>query len=502
MYRFFSLSLLVLGTPFFSWGQKAPELDYKVNEVKEQLYFLASDFMKGRNTPSVEQDIAAHYLASHLAAYGYQPAPGMDGFFQKVPFDKVTSPQFGEMVVNGEAYPYKESFLWLAGEDKSMEQVEAVFVDYGWVDDTSDDYANKDVKGKVVFALPGTPEDQSPQSVFQATLEKIAAAQERGAVAFVQLYRLQFPWNFFTRYFGGSSLQLGSEEESGALIPNGFLNESSNRSDIKDLIEGKKTMIDFSIEGYSKKRVYANNVVGYLEGSDPEKKEEVLLLSAHYDHVGVGSEGGGAYTDQDSIFNGARDNGMGSVAVLTAVRALAEQKPERSILVLWCTGEEKGLLGSRYFSNHLPVEANKIIFNLNTDGAGYNDTDYVAVIGYGRTGTDEIITQAAEAAGLQVFPNPAPDQGLFDRSDNVNFALMGIPALTYSPGLTSFDSIIQKYYHQVADNPDNVDYDYMLKYCISYAHLARMIANCDQKPVWVEGDKYEEAGKELYGGGE
>ena len=116
----------------------------------------------------------------------------------------------------------------------------------------------------------------------------------------------------------------------------------------------------------------------------------------------------------------------------------------------------------------------------------------------GRTGVDDEINAGAAAYNLKVIGDPAPEQGLYDRSDNVSFAAKGVPALTFSPGFSEFNDAMYKYYHQVTDNPNTIDYDYLLEYCRSFTYIARLIANKDARPFWVEGDKYEGAGKELY----
>jgi Zn-dependent M28 family amino/carboxypeptidase len=167
--------------------------------------------------------------------------------------------------------------------------------------------------------------------------------------------------------------------------------------------------------------------------------------------------------------------------------------------VLALTGEEVGLLGSSYYAEHPLVPLKQTIFNLNTDGAGYNDTTIISVIGLERTGAKAEIEAAATAFGLGVFAEPAPEQGLFDRSDNVNFAAKGIPAPTFTPGFKSFDEAIGKYYHQAIDNPESLDFAYVHRFCQAYAHAARLIANRLTRPQWSAGDKYESAGKALYG---
>jgi Predicted aminopeptidases len=145
------------------------------------------------------------------------------------------------------------------------------------------------------------------------------------------------------------------------------------------------------------------------------------------------------------------------------------------------------------------IPLDKIIYNLNIDNGGYNDTEIITVIGLGRTSSDPMISQAVSEFGLEAIADPSPEQGLYDRSDNVNFARKGIPAPTFSLGFRAFDDEISKYYHKPGDHVDNFDLDYAVKYWKSYIRAAELIANDAAKPKWVAGDKYEQASKELYG---
>lgn len=492
------LLLLLLLIPVFSWGQKGdfPEFDINTADVEYKLRFLAADAMKGRDTGSEENDIAASFIAAHLEAYGFKPAPGQDNYFQTINFEKTKAPGQGMLKIGADAFKQGDQLMILSGNIKQT-TAEVVFANHGWVDEEAgrNDYEGLDVEGKIVIVLPGTEEGQSDQAAFQAASEKRAFAQANGAVALIELYRLQFPFQFFKRYFGGESLSMpsdGGEEKS--TLAYGWLQEGKDQSDLAKVREGESVTGEIMSAGYVKKQAPSSNVVGVLEGTDPELKDEYILLSAHFDHVGVQNRGPG----QDSIFNGARDNAMGTVALLTAAEALAKQKPKRSVIVLACTGEEKGLLGSQYYADNPLVPLNKTIFNLNTDGAGYNTTESIAVIGWGRTGADYAIEEGTELVGLGIIKDPAPEQGLFDRSDNVSFTKKGIPALTFTPGFEEFDAEIQKYYHQPNDEADAVDMNYLLKYSQAYAHVARLIANNKDRPQWKKGDKYEEAGKKLY----
>ncbi|MTI89129.1 MAG: M20/M25/M40 family metallo-hydrolase [Balneolaceae bacterium] len=248
----------------------------------------------------------------------------------------------------------------------------------------------------------------------------------------------------------------------------------------------------------------SRNVIGMIEGTDPELKDEYILLTAHYDHVGVRSPRGdnGSDTPADSIYNGARDNGMGTIAVIAAARAFAKKAPKRSILLLAVTAEEMGLVGSRYYAENPLIPHNQVVYNLNVDTGGYSDTSIVTVVGLGRTSADSLIIQGTKPFGIEPIADPSPGEGLFDRSDNVNFARQGIPAPTFSPGFRAFsDPGVANYYHQPADEADDMDYDYLTRFTQAYVHTARIIANADEAPHWMPGDKYEEAAKQLYGGG-
>lgn len=481
---------------------QAPEFELSQTEIEAHLRFLADDALEGRRTGEPGNDIAAAYIAAQYAAHGLKTVPGAKGYYQMVPFEAITPPSKAELTLDKQTYTQGEDLLIMTGNADNI-KADAVFANFGWADTEHghDDYKGLDVKGKIVFVLPGTPEGQDPLTVFNAMGEKRRLAKEQGAVALIELYRLPFPWSFFLSYFGKESLSLADEVEApepgdGTFVY-GWLKET-DKGMAKRLQSGKRAKVSLLSQGFERRSVMSQNVIGIVEGTDPELRDEYLLLTAHYDHVGTGKNGGAPYTEQDSIFNGARDNAFGTAALLGAAKALAAQAPRRSVIFLAVTGEEIGLLGSQYYAEHPLLPLEQTIFNLNTDGAGYNDVSYVSIVGYGRSGTDQHIEAAANIFGLDVFPDPAPEQNLFDRSDNASFAKKGVPALCFSPGLTSFDEEIAKYYHQAADNPDTIDFPYLHKYAQAFTRAARLIADDDKRPFWVEGDKYEEVGKALY----
>jgi hypothetical protein len=481
-------------------GNELPEFQLQKSELEAHLRFLASDALQGRRTTEIGNDIAASYIAANMEAFGIKKAPGMDSYFQYIPFKAVTPPSKAELTLGKAAFQQGEDLMVLSGNSPEL-KTEAIFVAHGWVDEEKghDDYKGLDVVGKLVVTLPGTPDSEDPLTVFKSMRKKMQIAQEKGAVAVIELYRLPFPWEFFKLFFNKENLVVADQEnkEDNSIVY-GWIKEKEEDDTIKNLQDGKKVKSQIASSGFIEKDCRSQNVIGVIEGTDPVLKEEYIIITAHYDHVGTGKNGGGAYSPEDSIFNGARDNAMGTVALMAAAKSLALQPIKRSVIILAVTGEELGLLGSQYYAEHPIIPLEKTIFNLNTDGAGYNDVSYVSVVGYGRTGTDELIDASANVFGLEVFPNPAPEQNLFDRSDNVSFAQKGVPAVCFSPGMTSFDDTVAKYYHQVADNPDTIDFDYLHKFCQSLARAARLIGDREELPQWKAGDKYEEAGKSLY----
>ena len=240
--------------------------------------------------------------------------------------------------------------------------------------------------------------------------------------------------------------------------------------------------------------IQSQNVIGIVEGTDPKLKDEYIIYSAHYDHVGVHKSN----DPNDSIFNGARDNAVGVTTVLSMAENLAKHPTKRSALFILFTGEEKGLLGSRYYVKNPVLPLDQMVYCFNSDNAGYNDTSIATIIGLARTTAEKHIKKAAQTFGITAVDDPAPEQGLFDRSDNVSFAAKGIPAPTFSLGFRSFSGDVTKYYHQPGDEAHTLDYDYLLKFFQAYVLSGRLIGNDPETPFWTSGDKYEAAGKALY----
>ncbi len=482
----------------FCLNAQSPAFNFTKAEVESNLKYIASVELQGRRTASKGEQMAADFIAKAWKDYGVKNLSSLNGSFQKVPFKIVQPPKEALLKIGEKTFSLADNLLIINGS-KIDQQAPIVFAGYGWVDeaDGSDDYKGLDVKGKIVVTITGLPTGNSPNDVFASMKRKQELAAERGAIALIEAYRMGLPWQFAQSFFkkermdldhdadGKSNIVYGWAKEQGDGIISTKLNQTPQASAIK-------------LEPGAEEKVHASNIVGYIEGKDEVLRNEFVLLSAHYDHVGTGKQGGAAYSPQDSIFNGTRDNGIGVVALMAAAKELAANPPKRSVLLLACTAEEMGMLGSQWFADNPPVPLNQVVFNLNTDGAGYNSTAHFNVIGKGLTNVDEDLEKAGSMVGLSMLGDPAPEQNLYERSDNISFAAKGIPAVDFAPGITAMDESVFKYYHQAADNADSIDYDYLLKFCQAYTAAAKLIANKEGKIEWTnKGSKYvKERGEE------
>ncbi|MBI1301553.1 MAG: M28 family peptidase [Alphaproteobacteria bacterium] len=458
-------------------------------EAVSHFRFLASHELMGRDPIRPEIDIAAKYIAEQFERYGAKQVPGADGYYQKVPFRLSAPPKKGELTLGEETLFHGGEMLVLDGPDITG-TYDLVVAGYG----LEADYEGKNVNGKLVVVRVGQPDRLSPADLFSAGRQKQALAKSKGAIGVIEMYNVPTtPWGLLANYLNKPTLTIDSDTESDEKISYIWVKDLTGER-IQQISENN-SKATLTVSGKINRKIDGKNVVAYIEGTDQNMKDQYVMLSAHYDHVGVGKPN----AEGDSIYNGARDNAVGTVAVINAAKFFAENPPKRSMLLCAWTAEEKGLLGSGYFAANPLIPLNQIVYNLNIDNGGYNDTSIVSVIGLGRTSADHHIEKAAEEFGIKAISDPSPEQGLYDRSDNVNFARQGIPAPTFSLGFTAFDDTISKYYHQAADEVDSFDLDYAMVYWKSYLLSAQKIANDPEKPLWEAGDKYEEAAKVLYG---
>jgi Zn-dependent M28 family amino/carboxypeptidase len=250
-------------------------------------------------------------------------------------------------------------------------------------------------------------------------------------------------------------------------------------------------------------RATTANVLGVLRGSDPERADEFVVYTAHHDHLGVGEPD----EDGDRIYNGAVDNASGVAQILAVGRAFAAlpEPPRRSVMILAVGAEEQGLLGSRYYAEHPTVHPGRIAANVNVDGGNvWGRTEDVAIIGMGKSDLEDRLTELAALQGRTVAGEPDPDKGYYYRSDQLNFAKIGVPALYFKPGnrfrgrpadwgREVHDRWRREIYHQPSDEiADDWDLSGMVEDAQLAFGVGLAVAGADALPRWRPGDEFEE----------
>ncbi|MCX6144298.1 MAG: M28 family peptidase, partial [Ignavibacteriales bacterium] len=410
-----------------------PEDQLNQEEMAAHLRFIASDKLLGRMTGSPGNNEAARYIAGEFKKSGLGTFQSADGYFQRVPLLRRMPPAKSTIVLLGDSLSQPSKMALRSGGSLKWSG-RFQYVGYGMVDSAKgiDEYKGVDVKGKVALTRFG----QKGETNLFAALTNVAeakrhAAQARGAVALVELYQGLREWKSIVTFFTRSGIETGPV----AVGFSHFVVEDTSMAYALKAQAKSGGEIVLQTDGIRQEEMRAQNVIGFIRGSDPKLRDEYVLLTAHYDHIGVGKPEG---PNADSIYNGARDNGMGTVALIAAAKSLAADPPKRSVIIAAVTGEELGMLGSRRLAAEPPVPMGKIVFDLNIDGAGYDDTTIVTVVGLDRTSAEPALKQGTERYGLTVMAEPVAQKGLFNQSDNVSFAARGVPAPTFSEGFHSF----------------------------------------------------------------
>ena len=447
-------------------------------ELQEMLYTYASDEFEGRNTGDKGQKIAVEYLKDKYVAMGISSALPNGNYFQNVPLEKQKSPDV-KLTLNGKSFEKNEDFVvYGSSSSQSFSANEIVYVGYGIDSDTYSDYNNLDVKGKIVIAREGEPKNKAGVYTVSGTTEgskwsngrqglssKRDAAKERGAKALFLMDSEMF--DRYLPYYkaqddsgtaGRISLK-NTEQEMITLLISAELGSEF----IKDINENTTPRVvanKVSAEVTSNsEELYSENVAAFIKGS--EKPNEIIVISAHLDHEGI--KGG-------EIYNGADDDGSGTVAILEIAQAFKKAvddgyKPKRSILFLHVTGEEKGLLGSRYYTDFDPIfPLENTVADLNIDMIGRVDAkhnenrNYVYLIGSDKLSSElhklsEEVNNKYSKMTLDYTYNDENDPNrYYYRSDHYNFAKNNIPVIFYFNG-THDD------YHKPTDTPDKIQYD-------------------------------------------
>ncbi len=447
-------------------------------EAEGHLRFLTSNELKGRNTGSEELIIAGRYIAEQFRQYGVQPLGDQEGdYLQKVPLVSTKQASMAKLSMLGEEFTLNNNLLLASGSNTSI-SADIIYLE------KVEDYTTVDVSGKIVLTVLN---DRG----FNAPLQELQAA---GAVGLIHLYRpgYRYPWPLIMNYFNQEKVNIG--ESDGGILPHVWIKDNDKKY-VDLVLKAKNANAKLEIDGIETGPINAFNVVGKIEGTDDELKKEHIVMSAHYDHVGIQNT-----QDPDSIYNGTRDNGIGTTGVINAAQYFGKYPPKRSIIFVALTAEEKGLLGSKYYANNPKVPLGETVFNFNIDNSGYTDTEYIWLLDTSRIDIDDLVYKAAAELGLKVQGDRLPEQNYYERSDQASFARKGVPAVNLKMSMSAYDERITKYYHRPSDEYHTVDMDYIHKYWKAYIRAAELIGNRKERPYWLKGDKFESAGDELYGG--
>lgn len=451
------------------------------------LRFLASDELMGRSAMRPEADIAARYISELFRSFGLKEVKGTTDYFQEFDIKLEKRPDQGGLTIAGTHFKMMESLLSYEGNDTTI-TAPVVYVGFGM----EKDLGNIDLKGKIVVSDFGENENSTLSEALTALyFKKRIAFAQKGALAVIERFKdIGMSWEMLRE---AATQEILEKNNSGIRIL--YVNDAENI--IPEI--PADTRAELSVQNKRIRTVKAKNVMGYIEGTDPKLKHEYILLSAHYDHIGIAAKPVTAEGKTDSICNGARDNAVGVASLISASRYFAKHPPKRSVLFISYGAEEVGLVGSKYFVGNPPLPLSQIVFNLNNDNTGYNNTSSISVLGSGRTTADDDIRRAAASYQFDFLPELFPEERRFMRSDNFPLAQAGIPAITFTMAIDSINRNAQLHYHSVLDEVENMDLEYVLKFIHSYILAAKNIADNPKQPTWTEGQEFEEAWKKLYG---
>ncbi|WP_178984161.1 M28 family metallopeptidase [Winogradskyella helgolandensis] len=472
-------------------------------ELKTMLYKYASDEFEGRDTGAKGQKMAIEYLKQKYIDMDIPTPLGGDDYFQEVPLEKQKIAEI-KMNVNGKTFEnFKDIIVLSNSKSITISASKIIYVGYGIDDENYSDYKNIDVTGKIILAKSGEPKDNSGNYIttgestdtkwsngYKSLSNKTDVAKKRGAQAILfiddDLFSKYAP--FYQRQSAGNiarRLSLKSNEKDILIL---MINETLGKALHTSISEEStpkeiETNVTLEIENKSD-AITSENVVAFIKGS--EKPDEIVVLSAHLDHEGI---------KNGEIYNGADDDGSGTVAILEIAQAFkaaekAGHGPKRSILFLHVTGEEKGLLGSRHYTDNDPIfPLENTVANLNIDMIGRTDPErtigtrnYIYLIGSDRLSTDlhnisEEVNNTYTNLELDYKFNAENDPNRFYfRSDHYNFAKNNIPVIFYFNG-THAD------YHKPSDTPDKIEYDLLENRAKLVFYTAWEVANRDQRLV-------------------
>jgi Zn-dependent M28 family amino/carboxypeptidase len=515
MKKIFLLSFLFAATASFAQTDIAAKYGNMITgaDLKKHLTIIASDEFEGRETGTEGQRNAAAYIEKQFIEMGLKKPAALRTYQQLYPLFQ-DSVQTSSLIINGVAAENGKDFLIPLGKNSSAKfnAAKLIFAGYGIDDVAYNDYKNINVKGKVVVIFLGEPKkadkyfiDASAGKISKWTFpgleNKLAAAKARGAVGVLVINPTM---ETFSKRMVDNNSSTGVNFESlpqtenvktlnYALVSHSFaktllpveFDSALAKVKAKELFKtkaiDKKIKVDYA---FSKVRniINASNVIGIIEGTD--KKDEYVFLTGHYDHLGK---------HDGKIYYGADDDGSGTCGVIEMATAFAKaaadgHKPRRTMVFMTVSGEEKGLWGSEYYSDHPLYPLDKTSVDLNTDMVGRTDTErktgdtlnYVYVVGHDKISSEmPIINEAANAKYTNLvldykFDDPNDKERIYYRSDHYNFARKGVPVLFFYDGMLKAD------YHKPTDTVDKINFELYEKRVRMIFYTAWEIANRDK----------------------
>ena len=522
----------------------APQINIDQNAILERIKVLASDEYEGRAPGSKGEDLTVRYLVDESKKLGLQPGNPDGTYVQKVPLVGITGAEARPLTITkgGQKKTFKwsdEVVAWTkrVTDTVSIDNSDMVFVGYGVTapEYNWDDFKGVDVKGKTLVVLvndPQVPDASDPSRLDDKLFNgkamtyygrwtyKYEKAAELGAAGLFIVHETGpagYPYPVVQGFLGERFGLVAADKNMGRSSIEGWfsldaakeiftmagqdfdaLKKAAISRDFKPVPLGLKASMGLR---NTMRTIDSQNVVAKLEGSDARMKSEYVVYSSHWDHLGVG-----APVEGDNIYNGALDNASGTAALLEMAKAFGQMnpKPKRSILFLWVTAEEQGLLGSEFYATNPLYPLEKTVANINIDGVNqWGRTSDVTVIGMGASDLDDYLREAAQSQSRTLVPDPESEKGFYYRSDHFNFAKVGVPALYTDTGVTFIgkdeayskakrDEYTANDYHKPSDE---IKPDWDLSGAVEDAKLLMLVgydvANADKFPEWKPGNEFK-----------
>jgi len=471
IFRNLALAIIAFGLTQCQAPAPSEEVASKIDVlgITAHIETLASDDFQGRMPNTVGEEKTVSYVTNAFKQLGLQPGNG-DSFTQEVPLVEIESTPQGPMTIKSsdgsKDLTYLDEFVALTRRVEptvTLEDSELIFAGYGIVapEYNWNDYQDIDVTGKTVVVLVNDPGYGTTDSTFfkgntmtyyGRWTYKYEEAARQGAAGVIIIHAdgpAGYPWEVVRGGWSGPSQYLKAADNNASRCAiEGWISTEVAMGLFQGAGQGSEIMQQAAQPGFQAVALKAtvsvqldnriqetssNNIIGLIPGS--ERPEEIVIYSAHWDHMGVGEA-----IDGDSIYNGAEDNASGVACLLEIAEEFmnAATPPQRSVAFLMVTAEEQGLLGSAYYAANPIYPPSKTIANLNMDALGsYGTTNDLIIIGYGQSDLDDYATRAAQKQGRYIVPDQEPEKGYFFRSDHFSFAKIGIPALYAEGGLDS-----------------------------------------------------------------